>query len=53
MNKVNNEMTELSVQEMETVVGGSLSDHVQKALNGNFFDRLSKQSDPWDDGKKQ
>ena len=42
-----------SIDELNAVSGGSLWDHVQKALDGNLFDRISKQSHPWEDGQKQ
>jgi bacteriocin-like protein len=53
MTNLNVETNELSIDELNAVSGGSLWDHVQKALDGNFFDRVSKQSHPWEDGQKQ
>ena len=53
MTKLDNEVTELAIEDMEIVSGGNLWDHVQKALTPtSFWDRVWVNA-CWEDGQKQ
>jgi hypothetical protein len=53
MTNLNNETSELSVDELEIVAGGGFWERVEQAAQKpSFWDRVSKQTHPGEDGRK-